>query len=145
MEPPDGRRPNGWTSGRSQAAARFLAFYAAPLFVAVLVWARIRLGSLESLTPAECSTDAVVTFLAFARFVFGAVLPFSGHMLFLSYALLTARGACGFRLLAVVLLVETTVFKLWIWQDTTSWALGLALGVLAALLVWRVPARLATP
>jgi hypothetical protein len=72
--------------------------------------------------------------------VLGELLPFSGHMLFLAYSGLTTRRT-WYRGLALALLVETTVFKLWLWRDVTSWALGLALGLLAAFGYSRSTAR----
>jgi hypothetical protein len=65
--------------------------------------------------------------------VLGEVLPFSGHMLFLTYSGLTTT-ARWYRWLALVLLAETTVFKLWVWRDVYSWSLGLVIGLVAA--VW---------
>ncbi|MBA2670105.1 MAG: hypothetical protein H0U67_07035, partial [Gemmatimonadetes bacterium] len=59
------------------------------------------------------------------------MLPFSGHMLFLTYSGLVTRHA-WYRVLAAVLLAETTVFKLWLWDDPSSWVWGLALGAVAA-------------
>jgi hypothetical protein len=113
-----------------------MALYVAPLFLAAPLWARQRLDMLEHLTARALVADVLVTSLAFARFVAGERLPFSGHMLFLAYTLLTPGLASWYRLLAVVLLVETTVFKLWLWSDATSWALGLVLGVGAAAVVF---------
>ena len=75
--------------------------------------------------------------LAFARFVVGTVLPFSGHMLFLTYTVLTIGRVRWYRRLAVVLLVETTIFKLWLWRDPYSWSIGLGLGAVAAAVALR--------
>lgn len=117
---------------RPAAAARFLALYAAPLMLAAPLWARGRLVHLERLAPRTRALDVGVTVLALARFVAGAMLPFSGHMLFLTYTALARPGDRGYCWLAAVLLAETTVFKLWLWRDPTSWGMGLALGLLAA-------------
>src|SRR3712207_767695 len=72
-------------TGRTDAAARFLALYVAPLVLAAPLWARERLAQVEALAPRTRLLDVAVTVLAFARFAVGAVLPFSGHMLFLTY------------------------------------------------------------
>lgn len=129
----------GWIDigPRSRGGATFLAVYAAPMFLAAPLWWRGRLG----VAPRVQAIDAAVTLLAFARFVVGEVLPFSGHMLFLTYGVLAKPVAKGYRLLALVLLAETTVFKLWIWRDPRSWALGLVLGVAAAALARVVAGR----
>jgi hypothetical protein len=118
----------------SWAAARFLALYVAPLFLAAPLWAREQLRAIVA-TDGEAGwrllLDAAVVLLSLARFVFGEVLPFSGHMLFLTYTVLLPASR-AYRWLAVVLLVETTIFKLLLWADGSSWAIGLALGALAA-------------
>ena len=129
----------GWIDlgPRSRAGATFLAVYAAPMFLAAPLWWR---GRLNAAAPVQ-AIDAAVTLLAFARFVIGDVLPFSGHMLFLSYSAAAGPVARGYRLLAFVLIAETTLFKLWIWRDPRSWVLGLALGLAGAALARLVGRR----
>jgi hypothetical protein len=119
-------------------ARRFLLLYLAPLTIAVAWWLALRLKHLESSTQASRLLDICVLATAATRLA-GAALPVSGHMLWLTYAWLTTRDT-PFRLLATVLLVETTVFKLGIWSDLKSWALGGAIGVVLAGLYWRAPA-----
>jgi hypothetical protein len=114
-------------------AKRLLIFYIAPLFFAAPIWVRVRISEWQTLSSSSFTLDAVVFLLSFLRFVSGQFLPFSGHMLFLTYSGLTTRST-GYRLLALGLLVETTIFKLWLWRDPTSWALGLAIGLIAAAL-----------
>ena len=113
------------------AGVRFLALYAAPLFLAAPLWARHRLAGLESRPTPIQAMDAGVLVLSLARFAADSIFPFSGHMLFLTYSGLTVR-ARWYRILAAVLLAETTVFKLWLWRDVQSWSLGLGLGLTAA-------------
>ncbi|HEX8903837.1 MAG TPA: hypothetical protein VF771_03290 [Longimicrobiaceae bacterium] len=119
---------------RSGAAVTFLVFYVAPLFIAAPLWLRERVDVVGRARV----LDLAVVALAFARFVGGGILPFSGHMLFLTYSLLARPISFRYRLLAVALLIETTVFKLWIWRDPRSWGLGLALGLAAAVAWWLV-------
>jgi len=126
-----------YAATRDPAGVRFLALYVAPMFLAAPLWARHRLDGLERRPGAVHAADAGVLALSLARLVAGGVLPFSGHMLFLAYTGLTVR-APGYRRLALALLVETTAFKLWLWRDPQSWALGLALGLAAG---WAVAAR----
>lgn len=112
----------------SWGAVRFFVLYALPLFVAAPLWARTRLESLDVLSPLALATDVVVLVLSVARFVASEILPFSGHMLFLTYTLITSRSA-WYRWFAAALIVETSVFKLLLWRDAQSWMAGLLLGI----------------
>ncbi|MGH7461097.1 MAG: hypothetical protein ACREMA_08720 [Longimicrobiales bacterium] len=112
-------------------AQRFLVFYVAPLFLAAPLWVRVRLRESTPQLSLHTIVDATVFMLSFARFVLAPVLPFSGHMMFLTYSGLTTRTA-GYRLLALLLLAETTWFKLWLWRDSATWSVGLILGIVAA-------------
>jgi hypothetical protein len=114
-------------------AVTFLVLYVAPLFLAAPLWLRERLG----VGGAARLVDLAVLALAFARFTGGGILPFSGHMLFLTYSVLAGPVSLRYRALALALLIETTVFKLWIWRDPRSWGLGLVLG-LFAWVIWRL-------
>jgi hypothetical protein len=117
---------DGW------AARRFLLLYVAPFFVAFLAWARIRVDALGRTSAGALAVDALAVVLGAIRFA-GAPVPFSGHMLFFAYSALTTRSA-PYRLLVVVLAVQTTWFKLVLWRDVASWALGIAAGVALAAL-----------
>lgn len=119
----------------SWPAARYLLLYVAPICLVAPWWMHERIRTLDhaaSLPRGRLLLDAAVLVLAVARFGIGEGLPFSGHMLFLVYSVLTTP-ARGYRIVATVLLLETTAFKLWIWRDVSSWELGLALGLVAAL------------
>lgn len=119
---------------------RFLALYVAPMFLAAPIWVRIRLVGLEERRGRIRALDAIIFLLAVLRFIVGGALPFSGHMLFLTYTLVTVRAA-GYRWLVGALLLETTVFKLIVWHDLYSWSIGLGLGLAAAILVLLWEAR----
>ena len=116
----------------SAELARFLALYVAPIFGAAPLWIRERLAHRPPLPLRVWLIDGLVVALSAIRFVVGPALPFSGHMLFLTYSGLVSRRR-GYRWLALVLIAETTVFKFWEWHDPGSWAVGLAVGVVAAL------------
>jgi hypothetical protein len=114
-----------------------LALYLAPLFAAVGWWAHTRLRDLAASSPARVAVDAAVVAAAAMRFA-GDFPPISGHMLFLTHAAATGRG--GVRLLAPGILLETTWFKLTIWDGPRSCAPGPAVGLAAAALYRRLPA-----
>jgi hypothetical protein len=71
-----------------------------------------------------------VVLFAVLRTLTGA-LPFSGHMLFLTYSLLTTPVR-WYQVVAVLLIAETTGFKLGVWHDFASWSIGLATGLACA-------------
>jgi hypothetical protein len=108
-------------------ARRFLLLYVAPFFIAFFAWAWMRLGRIEQDRPGALAVDAVATVLGAVRFSGLTAIPFSGHMLFFAYAALTVRST-RFLLLVLALAAETTWFKLVLWRDPRSWALGIAVG-----------------
>lgn len=95
---------------RPWEAQRFVLFYLAPLVPAVLLWGRERLLRFALYSRTAVIIDATVFFLAAVRSVTGA-LPFSGHMLFLTYVLFAVPSR-WYRLLASALWLETAYFKL---------------------------------
>lgn len=111
-------------------AQRYLVLYLAPLASAFLLWLRLRLLCPVGARRSARILDAGVVAVAALRAVTDAI-PLSGHMLFLVYSGLTTRG-WAYPLLAVLLVAETTVFKLLVWNDPASWALGGFAGLLAA-------------
>jgi len=115
---------NGWPEVRHQI------LYVAPMLFACPFWMRLRLNAVAELTIARGAVDVAVVAVAITRWL-GPAIPLSGHMLFLVYSGLTTR-ATGYRLLATALLIETTVFKLLLWSDPTTWGLGGLAGLLAA-------------
>ncbi|MEO5816279.1 MAG: hypothetical protein ABIT20_13470 [Gemmatimonadaceae bacterium] len=125
---------------RDVAGVRFLALYVAPMFLAAPLWLRHRLVGFDQRSAVMHTIDAVVLALAVARFGFGEMLPFSGHMLFLTYTAITVNAA-GYRWLAVVLLIETTIFKLILWRDPASWSVGLGLGAAAGIIAMMMQRR----
>jgi hypothetical protein len=116
------------------SAQRFLLVYVAPLFLFGAMWARDRLAVLDTLAPSVVALDALVFAAGALRIAGGwGVLPYSGHMLFLSYAAATP-GRPGLRLAALALIAMTTWFKLVLWHDPRSWLLGLVAGLALAVL-----------
>jgi hypothetical protein len=113
----------------------FLAIYIAPLLPTGAWWLSLRQHSWATAAPIRAWADVSAFVLGGLR-VFGGwgVLPHSGHMLFLTYAVATTADL-RFRAWAALLLVITTSYKLGLRHDWWSWSWGLGLGALAAV-VW---------
>ena len=111
----------------------FLSVYMAPFFLVGPLWLRLRLRKIETLPRSVVWLDAVVFALGAVRSVMIGILPYSGHTLFITYAV-AATPERGFRALAALLWIGTTAVKLWVWDDPVSWAWGLGLGAAASLL-----------
>lgn len=116
---------------RDWPSQRYFGLYVTPLFVAGPLWLRERLAERPLRADVAWGIDLTVFALAVLRFATGSLLPFSGHMLFLTYTLLVTR-APWYRALALALALGTAWFKLALWHDPRSFALGIAGGALAA-------------
>jgi hypothetical protein len=113
-------------------AQRFLLVYFAPLLAYGARWIRDRLAHIDHVAPTLLATDAFAFAAGALRAAGGwGVLPYSGHMLFLSYAA-AAPGPRSLRLVALGLIAMTSWFKLVLWHDVRSWSLGLAIGLTLA-------------
>ena len=114
------------------SALRFFIGYTAPLLALGPIWLRHCLARVGE-RPRRADRVDVLAFTAGAARTGGGwgVLPYSGHTLFLTYLLLTGPGR-AFRVVAAVLLATTTWFKLALWDDPISWALGIAIGAVLA-------------
>jgi hypothetical protein len=88
--------------------------------------------------------DIVVVGAAMMRVV--ATLPLvSGHTLFLTYAIL-GPGSRVTRITASVVMIEVIYLKYFVWHDSISSSIGIALGIIAALIAHRFgrkPAKVA--
>ncbi len=111
----------------------FLSVYMAPLFLVGPLWLRLRLRTIEILPRPIVRLDAAVFALGAVRTVAIGVLPYSGHTLFLTYAAASTPER-GFRAVAALLWLGTTITKLWVWRDPVSWGWGSGLGAAASLL-----------
>jgi hypothetical protein len=111
-------------------------FHTAPLLLLAPLWVRLRLDELPDRPDRRLAVDAVAFGLAFLRFATGDALPFSGHMLFLTYSALVTRHRL-YRAAAGIGIAVTTWFKFRIWDGELNWAAGLLLGVSAAALYTR--------
>jgi len=111
---------------------RGLIFYIAPLFFIGPLWLRLQLGERPLRWGTLWALDLGIFVLALLRFVTGTWLPFSGHMLFLTYSALTTTSA-RYRALALALALETAWFKFVLWHDPRKFWIGLVGGAVAAL------------
>ena len=111
---------------------RFLLVYTAPLIAFGAAWARSRLRVIDTLPDRVVLLDLAAFVLGAVRIGGSAMLPYSGHMLFLTYVAITAASA-RWRWLAVCLIAMTTWFKLVLWHDRATWLGGLLLGLALAL------------
>ncbi|HJR65786.1 MAG TPA: hypothetical protein VJ802_05120 [Gemmatimonadaceae bacterium] len=119
---------------------RFFLLYVAPMLIVTPIWLHLRLAERRLSLSRRWLLDAVVVFMAALRGIGVPGLPFSGHTLFLAYSGIVTRHR-GYRVLALLLMLETTVFKLWLWRDPKSWGLGIAIGVLLAVAESRMTSR----
>lgn len=113
--------------------------YVAPLFAAGPLWIRERVRERGVRPDVVWAIDLTVFGLATARFLTGRFLPFSGHMLFLTYSGLSTNSRL-YQVFAVVLILETAWFKFMLWDDPTSFWLG-GLGALTAVVIRGVASR----
>ena len=114
-------------------AQRFLLVYTAPMFAFGAWWARGMLSSVGSAPARVLMIDALAFAAGGIRVAGGwGVIPYSGHVLFLTFVLLSTSDRV-FRWSAIALLVVATWFKLALWNDWRSWSLGLMLGMLLAI------------
>ncbi len=110
---------------------RMLLLYIAPLWFQAFLWLRARVAEPVLWKPSALATDVLVLGLSALRMIPLPLFSYSGHMLFLVYTAFTTREQL-YRYAAGVLLIETTVFKLWLWNDWASWSIGIALGLIGA-------------
>lgn len=119
---------------------QFWIVYTAPLFLVGPLWLRLRLAELPPRPNSAPAVDIAVFGLGIIRFLTAQMVPFSGHMLFLTYSILVT-GAWWYRALGAAMLVGTSAFKLGLWDDAYSWAWGGGLGIAAAALHWLLVRR----
>ena len=68
--------------------------------------------------------DCLVVGLAASRVL--GLFFFSGHVLFLVYSFLTTNNF-GYRVFAACLIMETVIFKIFVWQDLFTPLAGLVI------------------
>jgi hypothetical protein len=107
----------------------FLLLYFLPVGVPFVAFLFDRAQHWNEVGIVRWGIDLSVVGLSLARSL--VMIPFiSGHALFLTYALLTARSWVT-RILAWIVMCQVIYLKLFLWHDMTLWG-GMALGCLAA-------------
>ena len=118
-------------AAHTQGAARALHLsYMTPIAVPFVAFTLERLESLCAWKLWACLLDAIVVALALSR-VFYPVPFISGHVLFLTYAVLSVRHRVS-RVFAALVLCQTLVLKVFFWHDLHTPLGGIVLGVLGA-------------
>ena len=115
--------------GNLEALAYYLTYIAPMLvFAPLLLASRLREPGPPRLWNAGIDLTAIG--VAGSRMV-APVIPFSGHMVILVYALMSSRSKLLWWL-ALVLAAHTTYLKLVMWRDPITWIVGVAIGVALA-------------
>jgi len=104
----------------------FSLLYNVPVFGLALGWVFCRVREQKSWLSWRTLLDVLVVAIAASRF-FGAMIPPSGHALFLTYSLITTANRY-YRIAAAVMLLATIGLKV-SWGDYDSWLYGLLAGV----------------
>jgi hypothetical protein len=126
------------TRGFSSGDLYQRTFYVVPIVVPFVAFIFDRAERFHEVQFLQFATDALIIGLALGRVV-GNVPYVSGHTLFLTYALLSARS----RVLLVtagVVMLQVVYLKYIVWHDWLTSTCGIVLGTLAALGAWR-PSR----
>lgn len=113
--------------------------YAVPpiIFSALLVTDRLS-GRRDS-KSVKLALDGLALAIAGSR-LFTTATPFSGHMVLFAYGLLAATNRTT-RLIALLLLIHTTVLKLIVWADFSTWSYGAAMGVVLGIACLKFSSR----
>jgi hypothetical protein len=124
-----------WSTLRFSGEKRTLSYlYYVPIAAPFVAFLLERLADRSAALKKLFLLDAIVTILAMWR-VIGDVPFISGHALFLTYAVVTARRWVVFALSAFVL-IETLYLKFVVWNDIATAAIGAALGGALAVVYW---------
>jgi hypothetical protein len=124
------------TRGFSSGELYQRTFYVVPIVVPFVAFIFDRAERLHEVHLFQLVTDALIIGLAMGRVV-GNVPYISGHTLFLTYALLTARS----RVLLVtagMVMLHAVYLKYIVWHDWVTSTVGIVLGTLAAFGAWRL-------
>lgn len=117
--------------GASPGRHGFYLYYMVPLAAPFVAFLLDRAARLRELRWIQWFVDLPVIILGLVRALYD--LPgISGHALFLTYALLTARSRAA-QIIITVVLAEVVYLKIFAWHDSTLFGGILAAGVAALL------------
>lgn len=107
-------------------------YYVMPIIAPFVIFLIERLERFGQIAIIPRLIDALIVITAMWR-VIGDVPFISGHPLFLAYALLTGYSRLS-RMTALIVLLEVTYLKIFVWNDSITLLSGIILGGLAALI-----------
>lgn len=122
-----------WRFGGHGLTSQYV--YVVPIVVPFVAFLLDRVEQVRQLTIAGVLVDVVVVGTSMMRVV-GNVPFVSGHTLFLTYAML-GPGCRVTRITASIVMIEVIYLKYFVWHDSISSSTGIALGIIAALVVHR--------
>jgi hypothetical protein len=109
--------------------------YVVPIVIPFVSFLFDRAEQVRQLRVVGWLVDIVVVGAAMMRVV--STLPLvSGHTLFLTYAIL-GPGSRVTRIAASLVMIEVIYLKYFVWHDSISSSIGIALGIIAALIAHR--------
>jgi hypothetical protein len=112
----------------------FSLLYNGPLVILAAFWLLCRKQEYQRWQSLQIMLDMAIMGIAISRF-YGALIPPSGHALFLTYSLITVSNRY-YRIAALMMLLVTIALKI-SWGDYQSWAYGILLGVVSGTIwIW---------
>lgn len=122
-----------------------LYLYVVPIVAPFVAFIFDRLERWSQSNAIKRSVDALVVGLSMWR-VIGHVPFISGHALFLTYALLSARSRVA-QITAALVMLEVVYLKFFVWHDWLTPSSGIVLGAMAAFISQRfgAPAKVESP
>ena len=108
----------------------FSLYYLAPIGVPFIAFIFDRAERASGFSKKQIYVDSIIVVASLLRAEF--LIPFySGHALFLTYAMLTTKTWVA-RLTAVAVMIQVLYLKIFVWHDYEVFG-GIALGVIAAI------------
>ena len=122
-----------WRFGGANLQNQYL--YVVPIIVPFLSFLLDRSERIKCRSTTGLAIDFLVVGVSMMR-VIGNVPYVSGHTLFLSYAILGPASRIT-RITASLVMLEVIYLKYFVWHDSISSSIGIALGIIAALIAHR--------